>query len=209
MLILLSHLDVYEIADLMQHAGLKTAVENHFAVLVRDDYNDDGLYTVVKRVYDVAPPGTHGNELRTIMTRIVARHASEIFRVHPEFKITFENLPAFSVDLAFALSGGHPDYDPRFIMRKELNCYQCGRDWYSEVGDYGTKQYCPYGCENDFEQRCELDEVKDFQMISFLYTCPEEHRFMSAGWCDGDNTLIRCILCSAKVTKVEEVSVRD
>lgn len=205
MLIVLSHLDVYAIADLTQHNGLKAAVEKQFASLVRDNYKEDDICSVISKVYEVAPPGAHGNELRAIMTRIIAYHASEIFKAHPEFKITFENLPAFSIDLAFALSGAHPDYDPRFIMRRKLCCHYCDEDWYSEVVDDEIKQYCPE-CKDDLGDRAALVKLEDIEMIVHLYTCPEKHRFMCAGRHLG---LIRCILCNAVVTKIEEVRRRD
>lgn len=101
---LLFHLSVCGIADRIQQIDLRTLVETKIEEVAARSWSDLEFMEAVKIVYEISPPGHHGDKLRTIVVKVAARHGKALYTSEP-FKRLIRQVREFSADLNEALCG--------------------------------------------------------------------------------------------------------
>ena len=77
-----SELDVYKLADLLQHKQLKSAVVDNFTYLLNNNWDHASFPAAIEKVYDITPPGKEGDILRKVAVHCVSRLSRHLFQ-HP------------------------------------------------------------------------------------------------------------------------------
>jgi hypothetical protein len=102
---MLFHINVYALADRVQHTPLKKLAETKFEALANKEWKSPDFPSAIEAIYSVAPPGTTGESLRKMIVRMVVSHAKELFGLDRGFSAMLQDTPDFAADLARALSG--------------------------------------------------------------------------------------------------------
>lgn len=140
------HLDVYALANLIQHSELEKKAMIHFQVAIHIHWCNPTFMDGIKLVYNISPPGVQGDALRNGVVKVAAQHAHEFYRRDNNFsKLTLE-LPAFADDLARALAGAYNNsYGPPIKSSLPMwgwTCPKCSATYYDETSKCQGRR-CP------------------------------------------------------------------
>ena len=91
------------------HNPLKQLAEKKFRALFQAHVRAAGFPEVIKKAYNVSPPGSAGQSLRQIVVSTIAKHIKQIYSIHKDFKTMMEQEAAFGADLAVALTALIPE----------------------------------------------------------------------------------------------------
>ena len=141
---LLSHLDVYEVADRIQQQDLKTLAERKFESIAGHTWMHSQFSEAIKKVYDIAPPGTQGDKIRNIILAVAAQHARDFFKADA-FKKVLREVTDFAADLSAALCG-HMSLTmaPASSADAEVfTCDICETNFIVRVPEYQSNLSCP------------------------------------------------------------------
>lgn len=139
------HLEVYTLADQLDITKLKTLSENKFKIVAESSWNDATFPAYVKIVYDNSPPGSRGEHLRSIVVKIAAEHAKELFKLDTGFRQMMEEVAEFGADLSEVLSGVRSlKYDVALSSGAgEFVCHQCSYQYLIGEPCPSGNQFCP------------------------------------------------------------------
>lgn len=99
------NLQVYELADRLRIHGLQDLAEQKLRTVVEKQWDLPEFAEAVKYAYSIAPPGSTGDELRTIIAEISADHARQLFsKEHEAFADMMEEVAEFGKDLSKELA---------------------------------------------------------------------------------------------------------
>ncbi|QDS69486.1 hypothetical protein FKW77_006690 [Venturia effusa] len=99
-----SHLKIYELADKVDVSSLKTLCEEKFKGIAGVDWKDATFPACIKLAYDITPPGSSGERLRSIVVEIVSEHVKDLLGLDTGFMIMMKGVPDFAADVVEALS---------------------------------------------------------------------------------------------------------
>jgi DNA-directed RNA polymerase subunit RPC12/RpoP len=139
---LLFHLAVYELADRIQLVDLKSLAEDKFGKMACLAWQHTAFSDAIRKVYDIAPPGSQGDELRDIVIAVAARHAKALFN-NDSFSQMVREVNEFSADLNKALCG-HTRAD-HVVIENPTNflCAGCGTRFSFNVPSGQQYVTCP------------------------------------------------------------------
>jgi hypothetical protein len=120
---LLFHLAVYEVADRIQQADLKALAESKFERTAQGTWLHLHFLDAVRKVYEIAPPGTQGDRLRKIVLKVTAEHTKEIFAT-VGFADMLREVHDFSADLNAALCG-HESLNYNQVNSLGMETFKC------------------------------------------------------------------------------------
>jgi hypothetical protein len=160
---------------------------------------------MVKRAYEVSPPGATGQQLRFIVVQTVTKHAKEIFTRGTEFKAMMDNVPSFGSDLSQALSGCYPGVQVRSYRDSQDNSYYCNHChfMFGYQSNKHSSLYCPRQCfdiSHAAAHRPRLLTLYGTNVVA--YECASGHKF------EAESPLVAipmtCIACHATATRIRE-----
>lgn len=149
-------------------------VEARFKAVVKRSYTDSLFPSVIRKTYEVSPPGSHGAVLRSIVVDTTAKHVSEICDAHADFEETVEQVPAFGARLALTISRLHRE--PLWTHGRALKCITCNETVYVS-SDHAFSEECPHNRHHrgrfDYDLRAATGDI-----FPQTYQCsgPERHR---------------------------------
>lgn len=104
--IMMSHLQVYAVADQLRIVDLKLHVEANFQLAGKHHWKDPSFPATIQFAYSVASPGFEGNNLRRIVVGLAAENAKHLFTdKESTFSKMMESNPDFGRDLSRRLAG--------------------------------------------------------------------------------------------------------
>ena len=197
-----SELDVYKLADLLQHKQLKSAVVDNFTYLLNNNWDHASFPAAIEKVYDITPPGKEGDILRKVAVHCVSRLSRHLFQHHPDFVTFLESLPELSSAVVRVLSGTDPDFLFGFTPTRLMGCQGCLRTYH--VGDTTElPNLCPAGCRTLAPNggRLTLDEHLSYRATA-VYECPALHVFKVHPSEMEPDRVLRCVHCELMAAPV-------
>lgn len=128
---MLFDIQVYALADRLQLNALRLLAEHKFDNTAAKNWVYDEFPEAIKKVYDVAPPGPRGQELRNIVIKYAAENAKALFQ-NDLFSTVLGDVAEFGRDLSSALCGF------KALRYNEQNAARTASDTKFRCGECGT-----------------------------------------------------------------------
>ncbi|TID23585.1 BTB POZ domain protein [Venturia nashicola] len=137
-----AHLKIYALADKVDITALKTLSEDKFNAIANANWKDATFPACIRTAYEISPPGTEGDRLRSIVVDIAAKHITELARLDNGFRQTMEAVAEFGADLVETISGVRKSTFAIKPKGANYRCYNCDYKWSGEPTS-SRSNFCP------------------------------------------------------------------
>lgn len=164
---------------------------------------------MVKKCYDVAPPGDRGSRLREMVVDAVVQNVVKVFGAESNFRDMIESVAAFGADLSSALAAkmtltpAVKPPRPQFTAGRRLKCSLCSEYSYASIEYGNAPAWCPNGCSafafGSPSPPTRLTDALTFcQHTRYLFQCSAGHLFEREA-----QACLRCMFCNSDVPRVD------
>lgn len=177
---MLFHLDVYELADKIISEELKQLAEINFAATIETSWADDYFAGAIEKAYDIAPPGSHGANLRTPLVSMTVQHL-DVLSKREDFVSVTGRVPEFGKDVVLALVNDPSAQTSCVGEKRPFTCVECHFVWtLDDKTAVPTDQRCP-----NIECQPDRSDPQSRSALEREYHCKTagcEFAFKTAAW---------------------------